>query len=65
VLKVHAHVVGDIQHQSLAVEPGAFFDGRSVRAPASNMRQHSEKFAGLKLRREAANSRAPAPASAA
>jgi len=30
VLKSQAHVVGDIHHQSLAIESGAFFDGRSV-----------------------------------
>jgi len=30
-LKPHAQVVGDIHHQSLTIEKGAFFDGRSVR----------------------------------
>lgn len=30
VLKPHAHVVGDIHHRSLAIEKGAFFDGRSL-----------------------------------
>jgi cytoskeletal protein CcmA (bactofilin family) len=30
VLKSQAHVVGDIRHHSLAMESGAFFDGRSV-----------------------------------
>ena len=30
VLKSRAHVVGDIHHQALAIERGAFFDGRSV-----------------------------------
>ena len=30
VLKSQAHVAGDIHHQSLAIEKGAFFDGRSV-----------------------------------
>jgi len=29
-LKSEAHVVGDIHHQSLAIERGAYFDGRSV-----------------------------------
>jgi len=33
-LKSQAHVVGDIQHQSLSIESGAFFDGRSVHARA-------------------------------
>ena len=30
VLKSRARVVGDIHHQSLAIERGAFFDGRSM-----------------------------------
>jgi cytoskeletal protein CcmA (bactofilin family) len=30
LLKSQANVVGDIHHQSLAIEKGAFFDGRSV-----------------------------------
>jgi cytoskeletal protein CcmA (bactofilin family) len=30
VLKPQAHVVGDIHHQSLAIEKGAYFQGRSV-----------------------------------
>jgi cytoskeletal protein CcmA (bactofilin family) len=30
VLKSQAHVVGDIHHKSLAIESGAYFDGRSV-----------------------------------
>jgi len=34
ILKSQAHVVGDIQHQSLSIESGAFFDGRSVHARA-------------------------------
>ena len=29
-LKSQAHVVGDIHHQSLSMERGAYFDGRSV-----------------------------------
>src|SRR3974390_3259867 len=29
-LKSQAHVVGDIYHQSLSMERGAYFDGRSV-----------------------------------
>jgi cytoskeletal protein CcmA (bactofilin family) len=29
-LKSQAHVVGDIHHQSLAIDRGAYFDGRSV-----------------------------------
>jgi cytoskeletal protein CcmA (bactofilin family) len=31
-LKSQAHVVGDIHHQSLAVEKGAYFDGRSSKS---------------------------------
>jgi cytoskeletal protein CcmA (bactofilin family) len=65
VLKSRAHVVGDIQHQSLAIEAGAYFDGRSVRSPQTNVRQHPEKLS-VKLRREAAlNGREGASASAA
>jgi cytoskeletal protein CcmA (bactofilin family) len=30
VLKSQAHVVCDIHHQSLAIEKGAYFEGRSV-----------------------------------
>jgi hypothetical protein len=33
VLKSCAHVLGDIQHQSLCVEPGAYFEGRSMHPP--------------------------------
>src|SRR5690349_16160109 len=29
-LKSQAHVVGDIHHRTLAIEKGAYFDGRSV-----------------------------------
>jgi len=54
VLKSHAHVVGDITHQSLAIETGAYFDGRSVRAAGANGQQQPEKI-GLKPRREAAH----------
>ena len=69
LLKSHAHVVGDIQHSSLAVEKGAFFDGRSVRSPESNVRKAppAEKPEQLtaRLRRETPNGREAAPASAA
>jgi cytoskeletal protein CcmA (bactofilin family) len=30
ILKSQAQVVGDVHHQSLAIESGAYFDGRSV-----------------------------------
>jgi cytoskeletal protein CcmA (bactofilin family) len=68
-LKSHAHVVGDIQHNSLAIEAGAYFDGRSVRAADSNVRkappaEKPEKFVG-RLKREHANGREPAAPAAA
>src|SRR4029078_7885435 len=31
ILRSQAHVVGDIHHQSLAIERGAYFDGRSIK----------------------------------
>ncbi len=39
VLKSQAHVVGDIHHRSLAIESGAYFDGRSVQAREANGHQ--------------------------
>jgi cytoskeletal protein CcmA (bactofilin family) len=30
ILKSRAHVIGDIHHQSLSIENGASFEGRSV-----------------------------------
>ena len=39
VLKSRAHVVGDIQHQCLCVEPGAYFEGRSTRPSETNVRK--------------------------
>jgi len=39
VLKSQAHVVGDIHHQSLAIEKGAYFEGRSVQAHGANGKQ--------------------------
>jgi cytoskeletal protein CcmA (bactofilin family) len=36
VLKSNAHVVGDIQHQHLSIERGAYFEGRSISAPRAN-----------------------------
>jgi cytoskeletal protein CcmA (bactofilin family) len=49
-LKSQAHVVGDIHHQSLAIERGAFFDGRSVhrgngQTPAKLERKSARQFA--------------------
>jgi len=39
VLKSQADVVGDIQHQSLAIDSGAYFEGRSVQARGANGQQ--------------------------
>ena len=39
VLKPHAFVTGDIQAQSLSIERGAHFEGRSLRPDATNLRQ--------------------------
>jgi cytoskeletal protein CcmA (bactofilin family) len=35
-LKSQAHVVGDIHHQSLAIQTGAYFDGRSIQVRGAN-----------------------------
>ena len=51
VLKQRAHVVGDIQHQYLAIERGAYFQGRSVRTPETNIRKAPEKLTA-RLRKE-------------
>jgi cytoskeletal protein CcmA (bactofilin family) len=39
VLKSQAHVVGDIHHQALAVEKGAYFEGRSIQGHQVNGQQ--------------------------
>src|SRR4029453_2135256 len=39
VLKSQAHVVGDIHHQTLTIEKGAYFDGRATQAHGANGRQ--------------------------
>jgi hypothetical protein len=39
VLKSLAHVVGDIHHQSLIIEKGAYFDGRAAQVHGANGRQ--------------------------
>jgi cytoskeletal protein CcmA (bactofilin family) len=49
VLKSQAHVVGDIHHQSLSIERGAYFDGRSQQVRAANGRE-SEKLARKPIR---------------
>jgi cytoskeletal protein CcmA (bactofilin family) len=58
VLKPHAFVTGDIKAQSLSIERGAHFEGRSLRldvtnlhqveAPASNARGQQVKPVGFK-----------------
>jgi len=37
VLKSQAHVVGDIHHQSLTIERGALFDGRSIQVRGNGL----------------------------
>ena len=39
MLKSQAYVVGDIHHQSLAIEKGAYFEGRSVQTGRETERQ--------------------------
>jgi cytoskeletal protein CcmA (bactofilin family) len=39
ILKSQAHVIGDIHHQSLSMESGAYFDGRSQQTRAANGRE--------------------------
>jgi cytoskeletal protein CcmA (bactofilin family) len=53
VLKSRAHVVGDIQHQRLSIEPGAYFQGRSICSPETSVRKAPEKLTA-RLRREMA-----------
>ena len=48
VLKSRARVVGDIHHQSLAIERGAFFDGRSMKIRGNG--QTPEKLERKSLR---------------
>jgi cytoskeletal protein CcmA (bactofilin family) len=44
VLKSHAHVVGDIHHQHLSIEPGAHFEGRSVCSLETSVQKAPEKL---------------------
>jgi cytoskeletal protein CcmA (bactofilin family) len=66
VLKSHAHVVGDIQHKHLSIERGAYFEGRSIGSPPTNLQRAPEKFSA-RLRRETESkaTREPRDASAA
>jgi cytoskeletal protein CcmA (bactofilin family) len=60
VLKSHAFVVGDIQTQSLSIERGAQFEGRSLRTKATNLSQvesstsnnHSQRLRAALLKKE-------------
>jgi len=58
ILKSQAHVVGDIHHQSLAVESGAYFDGRSVHVLGNG--KTPEKLE-IKSTRQIANKRESLP----
>jgi cytoskeletal protein CcmA (bactofilin family) len=53
VLKSQAHVIGDIHHQSLTIEKGACFEGRSVQVHGSDGQQPDA--VGKKLARDVAN----------
>jgi cytoskeletal protein CcmA (bactofilin family) len=54
VLKSHAYVVGDIQHDTLLIEKGAHFEGRSVHSPVTNVEDPPENLTERLLRRRAA-----------
>ena len=55
VLKSRAQVVGDIHHQSLAIESGAFFDGRSVQVRGNGQAEKLEKKSLKHVEREKAS----------
>jgi cytoskeletal protein CcmA (bactofilin family) len=57
ILKSHAHVVGDIHHRSLAIEKGAYFEGRSVQAHGANGQQ-PERTGRKRSKEIASNSKA-------
>jgi cytoskeletal protein CcmA (bactofilin family) len=50
-LKSQSHVVGDIQSRSLAIDSGAYFDGRSVHSSGANGRER--EMVGTGTSREA------------
>jgi cytoskeletal protein CcmA (bactofilin family) len=59
ILKSRAQVVGDIHHQSLTIESGAFLDGRSVQIRGNgqtteNLERKVEKRESLSRRIERA-----------
>jgi len=51
VLKSRAHVVGDIHHQSLTIEKGAYFDGRAAQAHGSKSPSAKFRFMTRDLQR--------------
>jgi cytoskeletal protein CcmA (bactofilin family) len=55
ILKSRAQVVGDIHHQSLAIESGAFLDGRSVQIRANG--QTAKNLEGKVEKRESLSRR--------
>jgi hypothetical protein len=66
ILKSQAHVVGDVHHRSLAIERGAYFDGRSMqirgngqtsgKVEAKSLKQIGNKPESLSRRIERAES---------
>jgi cytoskeletal protein CcmA (bactofilin family) len=54
LLKSQAYVVGDIHHQALAIEKGAFFDGRSMQIRENGQ---APERPGHKSARQIANTR--------
>ncbi len=46
-LHATAQVMGDIVHETLSMEPGAFFEGRSVRTPAPTVIEAAAPVAAL------------------
>jgi cytoskeletal protein CcmA (bactofilin family) len=53
LLKSLAHVVGDIHHQSLAIERGAYFDGHSIQVGGANGHQLMERVGNKRLKQVA------------
>ena len=61
ILKSQAHVVGDVHHQSLAIESGAYFDGRSVQVRGNG--HTPERLERKSARQIAKNKKASLPGS--
>ena len=55
LLKSHAYVVGDIEHETLAIESGAYFDGRSVHVGHMNGHAKAEKVSSRSRKAAAEN----------